>query len=124
LKRQLLLTVTQEEYSKIPLLMSQGWLIDPQLAGDRPIKLDHALVWPLVLYETSEEVPKPVLPEEKPGEFDDVTDVKSLDHAQVAEYIAKGYRVHEIFQKNVIVTLRGKPVTGETPTTPQQQVIA
>lgn len=114
MKRQLLLTVTQEEYSKIPELMADGWLVDPILAGDRPIKLDHALVWPLVYYESSDEVPKPPEPVVKPGEFADVIASKDVQHVDVEDYVKEGFEVFNIFQKNVIMVKR-KPKTSPQP---------
>lgn len=105
MKRVFLLAETQTDYANILTHFKEGFVLDPEL---KLIKLDNATVWPLIQYESEEEKPKP---ETKQGEFDSVTDVVDSPHAEVKDWVAKGYVVHAIYAtKTILVKCKEKSI--------------
>ena len=98
---RLIYAANQKELDSVQTLLTNGYELDPEYA--KPIHMELALVYPLVLYESEEERPKPV-DESKPSEFDDVLETREIPHGLVPE----GFRVHAVYQKNLIV-VRRKP---------------
>jgi len=104
MKRLLLVAQIQAEYTVVQTYLDKGWQLNPLFVSDsKPYRLDTSTVWPLILYESEDEKPTP---EFKPGEFDDVTDIKEASHNEVGQWIAKGYMVQRIDAKQTVLVLR------------------
>ena len=108
MKREIVLALNQQDLSRIQKLLDEGFVLDPTLTDGKPYRLDEATVWPLILYESEDEKPKP---EQSKGEFDDVEDLKDVPHSEVGEYLKQGYRIHVIYAKNTVL-LKRKAVAG------------
>ena len=104
MKREIILCQSQGDYDRARDLLGQGWEFDLRVS-DHPMHLDAGHVFALVLYESDAERPKPV-EERKPGEFDDVVDVKSVEFPEVEAFVKQGYVVQSLYAKNVLMIKR------------------
>lgn len=95
--------------NRVDELLSKGWKFDPRF-GEKPIKIDVAVIFPLVLYEAESELPKPEEEEKRVGLLEDVTDVISVDHGAVSDKFREGYRVREIYAAKTVMIRRAIPV--------------
>lgn len=108
MKRALIYAQTQLDYDTLKEYLIKGWVLDPALTDGKPYRLENNTVWPLILYESEEEKPKP---EMKQGEFDSVIDVVDSPHAEVKDWVAKGYVVHAIYAtKTILVKCKEKSI--------------
>ena len=84
-------------------LMGGGWELDPRFDA-KPIRLENALVFPLVFYNEGEE--RAIIENKRPGILEDVADVVLVEPKEVAKWYNNGYRVHEIYSTKVAMTKR------------------
>jgi hypothetical protein len=106
LKRQIVKADTAADYLAVSQFLSEGWVLDPILCPDgKPYRLDFAIVWPLVFYESEEEKPQ-IMEEKKAGEFDDVESIVSVDIAEADKYLSQGYTLLDHFAKTVTLVKR------------------
>lgn len=105
MKRLMLYCFDVPTFSEVANLLSEGWIMD-SLFESKPIRMDNAVAFPLVLYESEEEKPKEVAEERRPGPLEDVVEVLNVDSFDVAKKYAEGYRVHEIYAKTVTMIRR------------------
>ena len=102
MKHCMMFCENQADFNAASKAMEQeGWLLDP-LFDSKPLRLEAAIVFPLVKYESEEEKPKAV-EEVKAGEFDDVDDMKDVPNAEVSDLLKQGYQIQTIYQKNTIL---------------------
>ncbi len=102
MKRQIMLAETQADLNFVGGMLTEGWILDPELTDGKPYRLEANTVWPMILLEEGDVRPA----EKKAGEFDDVVDVKSAEFQEVAELVRQGYVVQSIYAKNTILIKR------------------
>lgn len=112
MKRQTILATNFEEYELVDTKLDDGWVLDPTLTDGKPYRLENVTVWPLVLYESEDEKPKPVS-ELKVGEFDDVGSLRDVPNADVDGLLKDGYVIYQIFSKNTILLKRSPKALTE-----------
>jgi hypothetical protein len=97
MNRRSFLVTDKVDLEKLDALLLDGWVPEKAYSTD----LSYLLL--LVLPEDED------VEEKRPGEFDDVTDVISveiLNNEKIQERFREGYRVHEIYAKNVVMVRR------------------
>lgn len=105
MKHILVFANDQVGFDKANGCMAEGWELDPRFDG-KPLRMDAAVVFPLVLYESEEERPKP-FEEVRKGEFDDVVSMRDVANGDVDGLLKEGYVIHSIYAKNTILLKRG-----------------
>ena len=112
MKRLLIWASNQANLDAVQTLLTNGYELDPEYA--KPIHMELALVYPLVLYESdyeravADEAKEKA--ERKPSELEDVDSIVSVDINLADEKLRDGYRVLEAFAKTVTLVKRRKPV--------------
>lgn len=134
MQRKTFLATVNVTYTELDKLLADGWILDPWLNGGKPYRLDAAMVWPLIKFDSQEEkdaqvkaraeeekrlgeVAASVYPEteeqRKLGPLEDVCDVITVEPTQVAEKYKQGYRVQEVYAKSVTMIRRAEPAKEE-----------
>ena len=104
MKQMLKICPNQRTLSRVNSLLANGWELDPRF-DSKPIRLENALVFPLVSYREGEDR-LAVSENKKLGILEDVLDVVLVEPSEVTKWYANGYRVHEIYSKYVAMIKR------------------
>ena len=79
----------------------EGWVLDPTIYGGKPLRLENAAVYHLVLYESEDEKPQPK--KEKK-----IISIKSLAIEDADDWLTRGYEVLDRYSKTVTVGKYGE----------------
>jgi len=102
LKRDLFFVNDQFTLNFVKQKLAEGWVLDPTFES-KPLRMDAATIFPLVLYEPNDEKP---IDEDKPGEFDGVVSLKEAPNAEVDNLLKEGYVIQAIYAKSTILVKR------------------
>ena len=90
----------QDHFEGLAEILNLGWGLDPAINGGKPIALENGVVYHLIRYEPGE-----VRPVEA-GEFDDVISVRDVAPNDADGWLAQGYKIQAVYQKNLILFKR------------------
>ncbi|MBA7652698.1 hypothetical protein ES703_60537 [subsurface metagenome] len=104
---------TDEAFKNLTTAIQEGWRLDPtfyQTAGrPQPMRLENAVIYHLIKY-SAEELAS--MAKEKDLE-PQIIDVKKVPHDEVKDLVKQGYRVKEIYAKDVVLVKTGVPERDE-----------
>ncbi len=91
-----------EGANQLDHLLKEGWKINPHEKIERT---DEFILYPLVYTyaEIDPELLNPTIKIREKGDFEDVEAVIDCTHESVEGLVKQGYKVHQIYQKNVIM---------------------
>jgi len=111
-----------EKLKSIVEKLQSGWQLDPMFKHN-PIILDTAAIYHLVKYSEAENgIMLKAMDQQKPGKYDDVIDVKSVIHNEVAGLVAAGWTVHDMLSKTTTLIMRKKKETKHALVIPLEAV--
>lgn len=112
MEAKILFAGNQSAFDEVNEHFEKGWVLNPSVYDGKPCRLENAIVYHLVRYSEEE---KAQLEKEGigPGE-PKIIDVKGVSFPEVEDLIAKGFEVHQIYSKNVVLTKKLERVGNGT----------
>jgi len=86
----------QKEYDVVNNAFEAGWVLDPDMYGGKPVRLENAVIYHLVQYESEDE--KPVVEEEIEQE---IISIQSVPINEADRLVQAGYVLKDTFAKTV-----------------------
>lgn len=109
MKRKLVFCNDQFTLNLLSTDLEGGWILDPAYDA-KPLRLDNAVIFPLVLYEDDLERAyadeQKASAEVKVGEFDGVVSLRDVPNAEVDPLLKDGYVIQAIYAKSTILLKR------------------
>jgi len=98
MNRLILLCEDQEDFITARDRFKFGWILDPDIYGGRPLRLENAVVYHLIKYEEGEE-PQP----ETEGK---IISIKSVPIAEADKLLKDHYEIADRYAKTVTLIKR------------------